>query len=191
MKNLTLSLGLLLAVLLGSLRVVKAEPMPVQGSRELRLGSSLGILSMYSPGVNVLSPDQGSNLTLASVGAGIGYFITEYLALGGSVAYFYMSSGGSIQGPGFSGFLRLYTKTGNLGIFFEPTLEFQYLSASGGSEKILGPGGDVGIEIFLADSWALRLSPTFRYYKAWVSTSNGSSSSITKFGLNWGISAYF
>jgi hypothetical protein len=197
MKNLALLLSLSVPVFLGNLRIAQADPMPVQGSHELRLGSSLGILSMYGPGINVLAPDRGSDLTLASVGVGIGYFTTDNVEIGGSAAYFYLSSGtgtdSSIQGPGFTGFLRFYTKTGNVGLFFEPTLEFQYLSVTNGSEKILGPGADLGIEIFLANSWALRLSPTFRYYKEWASASNGGSSdtSITKFGLNWGISAYF
>ena len=170
--------------------------MPVQGSHELRLGSSLGISSMYGSGINVFSPDRGSDLTLASFGVGIGYFTTDHVEIGGSAAYFYLSggTGSSIQGPGFSGFLRFYTRAGNVGLFLEPTLEFQYLSVTNASEKILGPGADLGIEIFLADSWALRLSPTFRYFKEWASASNGGASSdtsVTKIGLNWGISAYF
>jgi hypothetical protein len=43
--------------------------------------------------------------------------------------------------------------------------------------------------VFLTDSWALRLSRSFRYYKQWT-TDNGSGSA-TKCGLTWGISAYF
>jgi hypothetical protein len=194
MKKLSLSFGLLFAVLLGGIRVGHADSMPVEGTRELRLGSSMGILSMYGPGINVLSSEHGSDMKLVSIGAGMGYFASDNVEVGGSVGYFYLSSGSGTQGPGLSGFVRVYKKTGNVGLFFEPTLEFQYLKGSGFSEKILGPGADLGIEIFLADSWALRLSPGLRYYKAWASSSSGGgsgSSSITKFGLNWGISAYF
>jgi hypothetical protein len=192
MKTIALSLSILSAVLLGSLRVASADPVPVQGTRELRLGNSLGILSMYAPGVNVLSPEQGSNMTLASFGAGLGYFVTDNVELGGDLSYFYISSGGSMQGPGLAAFARLYTRTGQLGLFLEPVLEFQYLSDGTVSEKILGPGADAGFEVFLTDSWALRLSPTFRYYKEWASRSGASAStSVTKLGVNWGIAAYF
>jgi hypothetical protein len=113
--------------------------------------------------------------------------------VGGSLGYFYISEGNSLQGPGLSVFLRLYSKTGNVALFLEPTVEYVHLGATGGSEDLVGPGADVGVEIFLADSWAVRLSPTFRYYKEWLSADNGPSAdtNFTKFGLSWGISAYF
>jgi steroid 5-alpha reductase family enzyme len=76
----------------------------------------------------------------------------------------------------------------NVGLFFEPTVEYQYLTASSASLSVLGPGADVEIEVFLADSWALRLSPTSRYYKTWE---KGADTSFTKCGVTWGISAYF
>jgi hypothetical protein len=47
----------------------------------------------------------------------------------------------------------------------------------------------LGGEINLTDSWALRPSPSFRYCKQW--TSDNGSGSATKFGMTWGISAYF
>jgi hypothetical protein len=58
---------------------------------------------------------------------------------------------------------------------------------------VVGPGADVGIEVFLVDSWALRLSPSFRYCKMWEGPDHGSSGSarFTKCGMIWGISAYF
>ncbi len=148
---------------------------------------------MYATGLNLFAPDHGTNMTLASFGAGIGYFASDNVEVGGSAAYFYISSGSSIQGPGLSGFLRFYARSADVGLFFEPVLEFQYLTVTGGAEKILGPGADAGVEVFLADSWAVRVSPAFRYYKEWASADNGASSSgtLTKVGLNWGISAYF
>ena len=172
--------------------------MPVEGTRELRLGNSLGLASVYGPGFTSLSPEHGSDMTLVSVSVGMGYFLAEHMEVGGTVGYIYDSEGGSsptTKGPGFSAFLRLYSKTGNVGLFFEPTLEYEHLGESGaygGTMDMLGPGADVGVEIFLADSWALRLSPTFRYYQVWGNSSLGSNdTNFTKFGLNWGISAYF
>jgi hypothetical protein len=193
MKCLVFALTIVSAVSLGSPGVVRADPVPAQGTRELRLGSSPGALSVYGPGFSRLSPESGSNTTIASIGVGMGYFVTENVELGGSVGYFYISQGGgTVDGPGLSGFLRLYSRTGNTGLFVEPTLDFQYLSQSSVTLKLLGIGADVGVEFFLANSWALRLSPTFRYYKEWASSSFGSDDShATKIGLNWGISAYF
>jgi hypothetical protein len=128
-------------------------------------------------------------MTIAGIGVGMGYFVAEHVEVGGALGFFYMSQGStSMKGPGLSAFLRLYSRTGLVGLFFEPTLEFQYLSQGGLSSKVLGPGADAGVEIFLADSWALRLSPTFRYYKEWA---DAGSMNVTKIGVTWGISAYF
>ena len=176
--------------------------MPVQGTRELRLGNSIGYFSMFGPGFMSLSPEHGSDVTTASVAVGMGYFLAEHVEAGGSVGFFYIGEGffgsgttgsPSMKGPTFSAFLRFYSKVQNVGLFFEPTLDYQYLSLTGGSLNVLAPGADVGIEVFLADSWALRLSPTLRYYKLWASADNGASndSHAVKFGVNWGISAYF
>jgi hypothetical protein len=205
MKYLTLSLAVASVVCLGSLRVARTDPMPVEGTRELRLGNSLGLSSVYGPGLTVLSPEHGSNMTLVSVGIGLGYFVAEHVEVGGSVGYIYDGEGGSssIKGPGLSAFLRLYSKSGNVAVFVEPTLEYQHLGVDGvntgfgtiggGSLDLLGPGADLGVEVFLVDSWALRVSPSFRYDKVWVNSSIGGSGDthFAKFGLNWGISAYF
>ena len=206
MKYLASSLAVVSVAFFGSVRAAPAESMPVEGTRELRLGNSLGLSSVYGPGFTFLSPEHGSNMKLVSVSVGGGYFVTDYAEVGGTAGYMYDSEGGSgptIKGPGFSAFMRLYSKRGSVGIFFEPTLEYQHLNLSGvntmfgtavsGALDVLGPGADVGVEVFLADSWALRLSPSFRYDKVWVSSSNGGSGDtyFTKFGLNWGISAYF
>ena len=165
MRYLALSLTVGSAVSLGSLGVARADSVPVEGTRELRLGSAIGIMPTFGPGFASLSPKTGSDLTIASISAGLGYFVAEHVEVGGSLGYFYMSTGGSAKGPGLSAFFRVYSKTGNVGIFLEPTVEYLHLGMTGGSEDIVGPGADVGIEVFLADSWALRLSPTFRYYK--------------------------
>jgi hypothetical protein len=195
MKYLALSLTIVSAVSLGSLRVARANPMPVEGTRELRLGNSLGLTSVYGPGFATLSPEHGSNMTLVSVGVGMGYFVAEHVEVGGSLGYFYMSENSTtVQGPTLSAFLRLYWRVNMVGLFFEPTLEYQYASLTGGSYNILGPGADVGIEVFLADSWALRLSPTLRYYEEWPSADRGPNPPDThywKLGVTWGIAAYF
>ncbi|HJX53994.1 MAG TPA: hypothetical protein VJ801_14605 [Polyangia bacterium] len=206
MKNLALSLTIVSAVSLGSLRVARADSMPVEGTRELRLGNSLGLSSAYGQGFTSLSPGDGSDVTLVSVSVGMGYFLAEHVEVGGTAGYIYEAGGGSyppMRGPGLSAFLRLYSKTGNVGGFFEPTIEYQHLEQGGvntyygstgdGSVDMLGFGADVGVEVFLADSWALRLSPSFRAYEVWATPSGGTSYNtyFTKFGVNWGISAYF
>jgi hypothetical protein len=196
MKHLALSLTVVCAVFLGSLGGVRA--MPVEGTRELRLGNSAGVFSyLGGSGYSYFSPKHGSNLTAVSMSAGMGYFLAEHVEAGGTVGFFYMGSGAgsssSVKGPTFSGFLRFYSKVQNVGLFFEPTLEYQMLTMTGGEIHAIGPGADLGIEVFFTDSWAARLSPSFRYYKVWMVPDHGSTSdtSATKFGVNWGISAYF
>ena len=188
------------------LSVARADPMPVEGTRELRLSNAImDITSSGGSGLAVLSPEHGSNTTVVQMGGGAGYFVSDHVEVGATVGYIYQGSGSSssatAQGPGFDLFLRLYSKPGAVGIFLEPVLEFQYLkttmtigsNSESVSEEILGPGADIGVEVFLADSWAIRVGPSFRYYKIWASAENGGSgdTSATKFGLAFGISAYF
>lgn len=171
-----------------------AHATPEEGTRELRIGNGVSILPSYGPGIVQLSPDKGKNQTSVSFRAGMGYFVSSNVEVGGNLGFYYLSQGSqSLKGPGLDVFLRLYTRTGNVGLFFEPALEFQYLSAPGGSIKALGPGADVGFEFFLAESWALRFSPSFRYYKVWENADGGYSAdtTFTKFGVTFGISAYF
>jgi hypothetical protein len=182
--------------MLVGLNAARADSVPVEGTRELRLNSGVTSLPSYGNGLSYVSPENGYDETVVSMGGGLGYFLTEHVEVGGAIGYYYAKSGGgssSGKGPGFDLFFRLYSKIGNLGLFFEPTIEFQYLGFSDGSEKVLGPGADVGAEIFLVESWALRFSPTFRYYKLYASPDGGVTreASATKFGLTWGISAYF
>lgn len=197
MKRSLIAAALVGASLLG-LSVARATPQ--EGTRELRIGNGISIFPSYGTGFTRLSPDEGKNQTSVSFQAGMGYFTSPNVAVGGTFGFYYAGSGSSsYKGPGFSGFLRLYTRTGNVGVFLEPTLEFQYLSLSGSSGssgvsiKALGPGADLGAEFFLAESWAFRVSPTFRYYKVWASVDGGGSddTSFTKLGLMLGISAYF
>jgi hypothetical protein len=53
--------------------------MPVEGTRELRLGSVIGILPTFGPGFASLSPKTGSDMTIASIAAGLGYFVAEHV----------------------------------------------------------------------------------------------------------------
>lgn len=171
-----------------------ARATPEEGTRELRIGNGISFLPSYGTGFAQLAPDEGDNETTVSFRAGMGYFLTPNVEIGGSLGLYYVDLGeSSLKGPGFDLFLRLYSRTGSVGFFFEPTLEFQYLDARGGAYKTVGPGADVGAEYFLAESWALRISPTFRYYKIWMSADRGGSddTTATKFGLSIGISAYF
>jgi hypothetical protein len=191
-----LKLSLIMVSLSVGLSAARADSVPVEGTRELRINSGVTFLPSYGNGLSLISPENGSDETVVSMGGGLGYFLTEHVEVGGAIGYYYVKSSGAssaVKGPGFDLFLRLYSKVGNIGLFVEPTLEFQYLGLPGGSEKVLGLGADVGLEIFLVDSWALRFSPTFRYYKLYMSGDGGGSgeTSGTKFGLTWGISAYF
>ncbi len=163
-----------------------ARATPEEGTRELRIGNGISILPSYGAGFVQLAPDKGDNETTVSFRAGLGYFLSPHVEVGGSLGLYYVDAGStSYKGPGFDLFLRLYARNGNVGFFFEPTLEFQYLDATGGSIKTVGPGADLGAEFFLAESWALRFSPTFRYYKIWASADNGGSADTTagKYGL--------
>jgi hypothetical protein len=179
--------------------VAHAGTMPAAGTRELRVGAtpvSFEVIGGGS-GFSFLRPDKGENLTATSLGVGMGWFATDHVALGGTVGFYSLVfDGGSDYevGPSLSGFLRLYQRSGRAGFFVEPTVELQYLRGDAGlSSKLLGIGADLGVEVFLVDSWALRLGPTFRHYKEWgASVLRGADTgSVTNFGLNWGIAAYF
>jgi hypothetical protein len=69
----------------------------------------------------------------------------------------------------------------------------QYASPSSGANQTeLMLGGDVGAEFFLADSWALRVGPTYRYIRESETVNNRSvSGSANAFGVNWAIAGYF
>jgi hypothetical protein len=78
-------------------------------------------------------------------------------------------------------------------VFGSATAGIQYAyPSSGPNQTELMVGGDLGAEFFLADSWSLRVGPTYRHLRESETVNNRSvSNSAEAFGVNWAIAGYF
>jgi hypothetical protein len=191
-----------LLVLIMGLAAAPAWAKPVAGTNELRLGPPF-VPGLAITGINFYSNGGGSSgqgsdtVTLLSLGAGYGRFLSNHVEIGSGLGFTFLSAGGdSVSGPGIAPFVRVFTVAGNLGLFAEASVQYHSLSSSGSSVSIYGGGIDAGLEFFLAESWALRVAPGYRHLIASSSSNDpGSSPSAGEganvFGVNWGIAAYF
>lgn len=189
-------------LLLVSFVSARAWAKPLAGTNELRLGMPL-LPGIAVTGINLYKSTDGqagsssSELTLLSLGAGYGRFLSNNVQIGGSLGFVSASGdGSSVSGPGISPFIRVFKVSGKLGFFAEASFQYASLSASSSTVSIYGGGIDAGLEFFLAESWALRVAPSFRLLSAKESSkdpadSSSSDEGLRVFGLNWGISAYF
>jgi len=141
--------------------------------------------------------DSGKGTGLG-LGAGLGYFVTDAIEIGASLSLQLLKLGqGDAQvGPGATPFVRFMTMQGKTGLFAEVVAEFRRLADDNSSTTVLGFGADIGVEIFVTDDWAARLSPTFRHLSMTntvtiAGTDVSSDSSANRFGVTWGLAAYF
>jgi len=184
-----------------------AVAMPVAGSNELRIDSSYLIPGYSITGLNHHSmgssgtSNSTTSETLFGFGFAYGRFLTENLEIGTSLTMLYVTSGNtSATAPGFAPFIRAFAPIGDRVAFFgSVTTGLQYVTESSSSSTTSSPnitewsaGVDAGLEFFPADSWSLRVGPTYRYIHEGLS-SGGSSATVTDniFGLNWAFAGYF
>jgi hypothetical protein len=194
MKTVVLRTVLALPLLLVA---AQAQAIPNKGSLELRLGQTFIPPLEIKNGFTRIEPDQGPGLSSIGIGAGLGYFATDYVEVGLSASYVLLSGqGADLSGPGVTPFLRFLGTSGRLGYFAEINGGFQSLSQGKASQSYLSVGADLGIEVFITADWAIRLAPGFHHLI--VNSNNGggvvgvsSSSSANQFGITWGIAAYF
>jgi hypothetical protein len=175
-----------------------AHATPRAGTDELRLENAV-IPGISLQGLNTLS-DSGSgsgssSVTLFGAGVGLGRFVSDNFEVGGGVQYFNID--GSAQLPGANVFARFFKLVAPSTAFYAGGA-FSYLHAipsSGSSSYLLSYGGDLGIEQFITDSWAIRVGGQYRRLTAGSASATSditnTTSSINSYGLNWGIAAYF
>ena len=200
MRNLALHLACTLTFATLLLAPSPATATPKEGSNELRIDSSY-LMPGYSVtglthtfGVSGAGASSSSQ-TIFGIGFAYGRFLTDNFEIGTSLTLIYLSSGSSTAtAPGFSPFIRGFTMVSErAGFFASATAGLQYVSEDGGTSITeLIAGVDLGFEFFLAESWSLRVAPTYRYVHE--SLSNGSSSASAHehvLGLNYAIAGYF
>jgi hypothetical protein len=198
MKKTTLVLALLSISLLPAM----ATAMPTAGSNELRIDSTYLMPGYSITGFNHYSMSSGGqtdSMSLLGFGFAYGHFLTNEVEIGTSLTFLYMGSDGdSVMAPGLSPFLRGFFPVAPTTAFYAAAVVgFQHAteSRSGGSDMnntLLSAGVDLGLEFFLADSWSLRVGPTYRYVHESMSMGSTSvSGSEQIIGLNWAIAGYF
>jgi hypothetical protein len=172
---------------------------PRAGSNELRLESSYLVPGLSIAGlVHESSNAYGltSSTTLFGAGFAYGRFLTDNFEIGSALSLMRLSgSGGSEQWIyGVSPFARAFAMVSeHVAVFGGATGGVQLTdSSNGGDITVLSLGGDVGAELFIGDSWSLRLGPTYRYIHESISTNAGSgTSSGNVYGVNWALAGYF
>jgi hypothetical protein len=127
-------------------------------------------------------------------GFGYGRFLTDHLELGAMFDFTISSTHvWDSSRLGLAPFVRAYFMTGErFGLFFGAKVGYEYLDFISDSRyhDRLTVGGNCGAEWFLADSWSLRIGPSYQYsYTNWGYS--GRSISMGSFGIDWAIAGYF
>jgi hypothetical protein len=174
---------------------VQAGATPRQGSRELRIGQHYMPPSAITDGFIHLEPEHGEGISALGLGGGLGYFVTSNFEIGGSVSLVSvdLNIGSNVLGPGLNPFLRVFGSQGRVGYFAEADVELLHLSNDDSSVTVWSVGGDVGLEAFVTDDWAIRIAPTYRHLivKPGEGASGASGESGDRLGITWGLAAYF
>ncbi len=179
-----------------------ARAMPKEGTNELRMESSYPVPMFSGTGLSHLSTTtSGKTTSQTFFGFGLGYgrFLADFLEAGASLKLLYLgdlssSSSSSAWSPGVGPFVRgFFLVADRIAMFGEGSFACQFLIPSKGSNAtFLIPGVDLGVELFLADSWSLRIGPMYRYIYEREAVSNTTlTSSSHEIGLNWTIAGYF
>ena len=180
-----------------------ANATPVARSNELRIDGAYLIpgasIAGYSH-TSVSSPNTSSNSsvvsqTLMGVGFAYGRFLTDNLEVGTTLSLLYSkSTGAATTAPGIAPFVRGFVLVADrIGVFASGTvgIQVEYRDQNPNVTQLM-LGADLGAELFLADSWSLRVGPTYRYLHASMTVGNNSVSLREDvFGVNWALAGYF
>jgi hypothetical protein len=172
---------------------------PRAGSNELRLESSYMIPGISVVGLTYQSRSTtglSSSSTLFGAGFAYGRFLTDNFEIGSAITLLRLSGSASSEqwSYGVSPFARAFAMVSErIAVFGGATGGVLRTDSSNGSDATqLSIGGDVGAELFIGDSWSLRLGPTYRYIHQSTNTSAGSgTSSANVYGVNWALAGYF
>jgi len=190
--------SLLLLILL----VAPAAATPKAGTRELRIGQAFQPPIDITDGLIASRPEGQDRLTGLGLGAGLGYFLSDHIEVGASASFqlllvseFNGSGSDTLSGPGFTAFTRFMLVRGRLAFYLEPAADLRALRTRNTARTSLALGGDLGVEFFVTDNWAVRLAPTYRYTiwaaaptRAFGVVSDEGTHSV---GVTWGLAAYF
>ena len=180
-----------------------ARATPTAGSNELRIDGAYLVpgasIAGYSH-TSVSSPDTTGNASVASqtlmgIGFAYGRFLTDNLEIGTTLSLLYTkSTGAATTAPGIAPFVSGFVMVADrIGVFASGTagVQVEYRDQSPNVNQLM-LGADLGAELFLADSWSLRVGPTYRYLHASMTVGNNSVSVREDvFGVNWAIAGYF
>jgi hypothetical protein len=173
----------------------EAHATPRNGSRELRIGQEFQPPLTLTNGLVHLEPDRGEGVTGLGLGAGMGWFVSDGVELGLSLSLEMLKSGGdTLTGPGATPFVRLMYVQGRVAYFWEVDAGLQRFSSDQIGETVFTVGGDLGLEFFVTDDWAVRVAPTFRHVLVSLSRASVIAEETAKgnrFGVIWGLACYF
>jgi hypothetical protein len=207
MKNLSLRTFvppiLFSAVLLSAvLAPSPATATPAAGTNELRIDGAYLVPGATIAGYNhtsisssgTVSQSSSTSQTLMGVGFAYGRFLTDNLEVGTTLSVLYSKYGSSTTAPGIAPFVRGFAMVAeHIGVFASGTAGIQEeYPEHGANTTQLMLGTDLGAEFFLADSWSLRIGPTYRYLHESVTVNSKSASTAENvLGVNWAIAGYF
>lgn len=178
---------------------------PHAGSNELHIEGNYLVPGLSVTGLTHISESRsGVSTSLTMLGAGFAYgrFLTDNLELGSSINFLYTNAGAenspdstSQTGFGLSPFLRFFAMVHEkIGLYAGATGGFQRMSPSIGDDATVWlVGGDAGAELFIGDSWALRIGPSYRYMRESQDVGTGRTVTTTDhvIGANWALVGYF
>jgi hypothetical protein len=201
MKTIRLHLVTSLALASWLIAPAVAQAMPTAGSNELRIDSSYLIPGYSISGFNHHSmstsgtTSYSDSQTVFGLGFAYGRFLSDHFEIGSSLTLLYIESGGSsATAPGIAPFLRGFTVVSERAAFYGAVVVgLQYVSDSTDTSITeMSVGFDLGFELFPADSWSLRIGPTYRYINEDLSGGGASASAHDNvFGVNWALAGYF
>ena len=176
---------------------------PAAGTNELRVdgaylipgASIVGYSHTWTSSTSASGKSSSTSQTLAGVGFAYGRFLLDNLEVGATLSQLYSkSTGAATTAPGIAPFVRAFVMVADrIGVFASGTagLQVEYPD-QGPNVTQLMLGTDLGAEFFLAESWSLRVGPTYRYLHDSRTVGNTSfSQSENVFGVNWAIAGYF
>jgi len=166
----------------------EAGAKPRARDHELRLGSTMPVyvVGPTTPQGVVRTESSGGGTTLFGADLGLGYFLHDWLEVGGLITFAHATTGGQGQTlVGLAPLFRVLFVPGTIGFFAEAAPGF-LIEAKAQTHPVFRLGTALGMEAFVTPWWAVRVGPTYELY-----LNRGGYQTLHVLGATWGISAYF
>jgi hypothetical protein len=169
--------------------VTPAGATPKAGTRELRLEQH------YQPPVDLIDglvhvESQGRGVTGMGLGVGWGTFHADTVELGVSVSLGLLKfdDDDPTVAMGVEPFARFIKLKGRVGYFIELVAGFKRLTQAGDGLTNIDLGADFGLELFMTETWAVRISPGYRWV---LYGGNDLANAYHRLGVTWGLACYY